>query len=338
MKVDRHAGQLTEVMKTAPRSEELGFDGLWFAEIAGDPMVPMTLAAAATESVDLGTAIVVALARTPMTLAMTGNDLQVLSKGRVILGLGSQIKPHIERRYSMPWSRPAARMREFVVAMHAIWSCWNDGTKLDFRGDFYTHTLMTPVFSPPPNPWGAPRVYLSAVGPKMTEIAGEVADGMLAHPFSTERYLREVTMPALEVGLKRANRTRDGFEVAAPSMVVTGRSEEEYAKHASEVRRRIAFYASTPNYRTVLESHGWGALQDELNSMSKQGRWEDMGLLIDDEILQTFAVCGEPHEIAPEIARRYGDLCDRVLFESVPPEQDAGAFADAVQVLHATQR
>src|SRR5205823_6202732 len=181
-------------------------------------------AAQRTERMELGTAIAVAFARTPMTLAVTANDLNRGSKGRLVLGLGSQIKPHIERRFSMPWSHPAPRMREFVLAMRAIWASWNEGTKLDFRGDFYQHTLMTPFFNPGPNPFGTPKVWLAAVGPHMTEVAGEVADGMLLHGFTTERYVREVTIPALERGFARAGRTREGFEIGGPIFVVTGRS------------------------------------------------------------------------------------------------------------------
>ena len=248
-----------------------------------------------------------------MTTAVIANDIHAFSRGRMILGLGPQIRPHIEKRYSMPWSKPARRMREYVLAMRAIWSCWNDGVPLSFDGDFYQHTLMTPVFSPPPNQWGAPRVYLSAVGPLMTEVAGEVADGLLLHPFSTERYLREVTIPALERGIRRAQRPTSAFEIMSSSFVVTGDDEAEYERSAAETRQRIAFYASTPNYRPVLDLHGWGELQVDLRRLSKEGRWEEMGSLIDDEMLGTFAVCAEPSEVAAAVVKRYGDACDRIL-------------------------
>src|SRR5688572_1436426 len=185
-------GELSGAGELAKQQEDLGYDGLWAAETSHDPFVSLTLAAEATERVELGTAIVVAFGRNPMDLAITANGLQLLSQGRFILGLGSQIKPHIEKRFSMPWSKPAARMREFILAMRAIWDSWHHGTKLDFRGDFYTHTLMTPFFDPGPNPYGPPRVFLAAVGERMTEVAGEVADGLLAHGFTTERYLKEV--------------------------------------------------------------------------------------------------------------------------------------------------
>ena len=212
-----------------------------------------------------------------MTLANVGYDLQQYSGGRFILGLGSQIKPHIDKRFSMPWSHPAARMREFVLAMRAIWACWNEGEKLDFRGEFYTHTLMTPFFNPGPNPHGVPKVFLAAVGERMTEVAGEVCDGMLVHGFTTERYLQEVTLPALERGYAAGGRKRDEFELSIPAFVVTGENDEAIEQADAAVRQQIAFYGSTPAYRPVLDLHGWGDLQDELNVLSKQGEWVEMG-------------------------------------------------------------
>lgn len=314
MKIDGGIGGLRNAGEMARQQEELGYDGLWSAETGHDPFLPLALAATATERVELGTSITVAFARNPMTMAMVANDLQLASKGRFLLGLGSQIQPHIEKRFSMPWSKPAARMREFISAMHAIWRSWNEGEKLDFRGDFYTHTLMTPFFNPGRNEYGAPKVYIAAVGPLMTRVVGEVCDGLLVHPFSTERYLREETMPALEEGLRKSGRSRGDVEVTAPSFVVTGATEEEYTRAAAGVRQQIAFYGSTPAYRPVLDLHGWGDLQGELNVLSKQGKWTEMGQAIDDEILDAFAVCGQPDEIPAKMAKRYGDVCDRVSF------------------------
>lgn len=193
-----------DVANQARAVEAAGYDGAWAAEVGHDPLLILAGAASATSRLELGTGIVVAFGRSPMITAMMANDVQFLSKGRLLLGLGSQIKPHIEKRYSMPWSQPAARMREYILALRAIWSCWNEGTPMNFRGEFYRHTLMTPFFSPAPNPFGAPKIFLAAVGELMTEVAGEVADGLLVHPFTTERYLREVTLPALERGLARA--------------------------------------------------------------------------------------------------------------------------------------
>ena len=251
-----------------------------------------------TERVELGTGIAVAFARNPMNLAQIAWDLQAASEGRFILGLGSQIKPHITKRFSMPWSHPAARMREMILAIRAIWACWNDGTKLDFQGDFYTHTLMTPFFNPGPNPHGDAKISLAGVGELMTEVAGEVCDGFLCHGFTTERYLREVTLPALERGAAKAGRTLADIEISGPAFVVTGTNEEEMARSAAGTKQQIAFYGSTPAYRGVLELHGWGGLQDDLNKMSKEGKWKEMGELITDEILHTFAVVAEPEKLA----------------------------------------
>jgi probable F420-dependent oxidoreductase len=269
-----------------------------------------------------------------MTTAQTANDLQTFSQGRFLLGLGSQIKPHIEKRFSMPWSKPAARMREYVSAMRAIWASWHEGTKLEFRGDFYTHTLMTPFFNPGPNPYGPPKVYLAGVGELMTEVAGEVCDGFICHGFTTERYLREVTLPALERGRAKAGKTMEGFDIVGPSFVVTGTTEEELALAATGTRQQIAFYGSTPAYRTVLELHGWGGLQDELNGLSKQGKWEEMGTLIDDEILNTFAVVGEPEAVAPELLKRYGDCISRISFYT-PYKSDPERWAAVRSTLQA---
>ncbi|WP_371667977.1 TIGR03617 family F420-dependent LLM class oxidoreductase [Streptomyces sp. NBC_00289] len=306
-----------EVVEEARHHEKAGYDGLWASESKHDPFLPLLLAAEHTDRLEVGTAIAVAFARSPMQLAYTAHDLQSYSGGRFSLGLGSQIKPHIERRFAMPWSRPAARMREYVSALHAIWDAWNEGAGLDFRGDFYTHTLMSPFFSPPPAPGGAPKVFVAAVGEAMTRVAGEVGDGLLAHGFTTERYLREVTLPTLEAGLTASGRTRADFSVSHLLLTATGRTEEELARAIDGTRRQIAFYGSTPAYRGVLELHGWGELGDELNALSKSARedkWEAMGHLVDDEVLHAFAVVAEPDRVAAEIRRRYGALVDRVSF------------------------
>jgi probable F420-dependent oxidoreductase len=249
-----------------------------------------------------------------------------VSEGRFILGLGSQIQPHIEKRFSMPWSKPAPRMRELALAIRAIWASWHEGAPLRFEGEFYRHTLMTPFFNPGPNPYGPPRLWLAGVGPAMTEVAGEVADGFLVHPFSTERFLREVTLPALERGFDRAGRTREGFEIAFPLMILTGDSDEEIAAAEGGVRRQLAFYGSTPAYRRVLDVHGWGELQPELNRLSKEGRWEEMGGLIGDDLVDTFTVSGTPEEIAPRVLDRYGDLVDRISFNA-PYRADPARWA-----------
>ncbi len=257
------------------------------------------------------TSIAVAFARSPMTLANVGHDLNAASRGRFVLGLGSQIKPHISKRFSMPWSSPAARMRELILAMRAIWANWHQGEPLEFTGKFYTHTLMTPFFTPTNNEFGAPRVFLAAVGPMMTEVAGEVADGIIIHAFTTEKYLRETTLPALDRGFAKVGKKREDFEISYPVFVATGTNEEELEQAKVATRQQIAFYGSTPAYKPVLESIGVGDMQSDLNAMSKQGRWEEMGKLIDTDVLEAFAVIGEPQTIPEQILSRYGDIVDR---------------------------
>jgi probable F420-dependent oxidoreductase len=268
------------------------------------------------------TNVAVAFARNPMDLAQIANDLQLASSGRFILGLGSQIRPHIEKRFSMPWGRPVARMRELVEAIRAIHRCWNDGARLDFRGDFYTHTLMTPFFTPGPNPFGPPRIFVAGLGPRMTEMAAEVADGLLVHPFNSERFVREEAAVAVERGLERAGRGRESFSVAVTTIVLTGCDEQELKDADTAVRRLLAFYGSTPAYRVTLDAHGWGDLQTELNTLSKQGRWDEMTGLVDDDVVEALAVCGPPESIGTRVRERYGGVADRISF-SMPYEPTA---------------
>jgi probable F420-dependent oxidoreductase len=322
------SGDLRAAASQAQKAEDAGYDAAWAEETSHDPFLRLTIAAEHTERLELGTSIAVAFARSPMTTANVGWDLNDYSQGRFLLGLGSQIKPHIEKRYSMPWSHPAPRMREFISAMRAIWDCWQNGTKLDFRGDFYTHTLMTPFFQPAANQFGGPKVFLAAVGEGMTRVAGEVADGLLVHSFTTERYLREVTLPTVEAGLASSGRTRADFQLSYPALVSTGDTHEQIAAADAEIRKRIAFYGSTPAYRPVLERHGWGDLQDELNALSKQGEWDEMGRRIGDEVLDAFAVRGKPEEIAGLLQQRFGDLVDRIRISM--PSGDAGASGQDV--------
>ena len=336
MKVD---GGITTDMSKVPQSakevEAAGYSGAWTAETAHDPFLPLVLAAEHTESIELGTSIAVAFARNPMLLANLGWDLQAYSKGRFILGLGSQIKPHIEKRFSMEWSHPARRMREMVLAIRAIWDTWENGTKLDFRGEFYRHTLMTPFFTPERAElagFGTPKIYLAGVGELMTEVCGEVCDGFICHGFTTEKYLREVTIPALARGRAKAGKTMDGFDIVGPSFVVTGNNEDEMKAAAAGTRQQISFYGSTPAYRGVLDAHGWGGLQDDLNTLSKQGKWAEMGTLIDDEILNTFAVVGEPESIAPELHRRYGDVISRISFYA-PYKSDPARWQPVIEAI-----
>ena len=307
-------GAIETIGDQATAAEADGYDGVWVAEVARDPFLPLVTAAERTDRVTLGTSIAVAFARNPMTLAVVANDLQRASAGRFVLGLGSQIQPHIEKRFSMPWSHPAARMRELIEAMRAIWACWNDGVPLQFNGTYYRHTLMTPFFNPGVNPYGAPAVYLGAVGPKMTAVAGAVADGLFVHPFTTRRYLDEVTLPALDSALAQAGRDRAAITVCLPAFVVTGDDTDQIAAATARTKQQIAFYASTPAYRRVLDLHGWGELQPRLNALSKQGKWIEMAEAIDDEVLNTFAAVGDPDGVAAELHARYDGIVDRLSF------------------------
>ncbi len=313
MKVDTGIIELlSDVPELARRGEEAGFDGLWSAETTYDPFFPLVLAAEHTERVELGTSIAVAFARTPMTVANVGWDLQNYSGGRFLLGLGSQVSAHITKRFSMPWSKPADRMREYVLALKAIWHSWETGDRLDFRGDFYSHTLMTPFFSPGPNPHGQPKIYISAVNPLMTQVAGEVCDGIILHGFTTERWVREVTIPNLQIGADRAGRDLSEIDVVSPAFIATGATEEGLAAAVRGRREQVSFYGSTPAYRDVLDLHGWGELSGELNALSKAGRWNDMIDAVPDEVLDAFAIVAEPTQVASVLDARFGDVIDRV--------------------------
>jgi len=293
--------------------EDSGYDGAYSFEGAHDPFLPLVAAATNTSKIELITSIAVAFARNPMTLANIGYDLNLVSQGRFILGLGSQIKPHITKRFSMPWSSPAARMKEMVEAINAIWDCWQNGTKLNYRGEFYTHTLMTPFFNPGPNPYGLPKIYVAAVGPLMTQAVSESADGLLAHPFNSPKYINDVTLPIINKGLKTTGKTRDQFDLSVSVMTGIGATEETHQQAVKACRDQVAFYASTPNYKAVLETHGLGDLSEALNKLSKQGQWKEMGEAIDDETLKTFAVIEEtPEALAREIKNRYGNIGQRI--------------------------
>jgi len=293
--------------------EDAGYDGAYTFEGAHDPFLPLVAAATQTTKIELVTSIAVAFARNPMILANIGYDLNLLSEGRFILGLGSQIKPHITKRFSMPWSQPAARMKDMVLAIKAIWDCWQNDTKLNYRGDFYTHTLMTPFFNPGPNPYGLPKIYVAAVGPLMTQAVSESADGLLGHPFSSPTYLEQVTLPIIKKGIESAGKTRDQFDLSISVMTGIGANEDSHKKAVQACREQVAFYASTPNYIAVLETHGYADLSKELNRLSKQGKWKEMGEAIDDEVLNTFAVVEEtPEALAKEIKLRYGAIGQRI--------------------------
>lgn len=312
--------------------EEIGYDGGFSFEAKHNPFLTIAVAAEHTERLRLGTAIAIAFARNPMDLAGLGYDLQLISGGRFVLGLGTQVRAHIENRFSSPWSKPAARLREMVLAIRAIWDCWEGNSKLDFRGEFYRCTLMIPAFDPGPNPFGPPPIFTGGFGPLMTELAGEVCDGFIAHPFTTRKSLLETTLPALERGLKRAGRERSSLEIMCATLVVTGDDEQQLEHARLAARKQLAFYGSTPAYRHTLDCHGWGDLYAELNRLSKLGQWDDMAELIDDQVLETIAVVGAREEIAAKLEARLEGIADSVsLTHNRCP--DPGHWADVVRAL-----
>ena len=313
--------------------ERIGYDSGFSFESKHDPFLPLALASQTTSRLRLGTAVAIAFARNPMVLAGVGYDLQRLTEGRFVLGLGSQIRPHIENRFSETWSRPAARMRELVLAVRAIWDCWEGHSELRFEGEFYHHTLMTPAFDPGPSPQGPPPVFIGGFGPRMIEVAGEVADGLIVHPFNTRRSLEELVLPALARGRLAADRADGAVELMWVMMVVTWSTDEEHDIAMRSVRDQLAFYGSTPAYAPVLELHGHEGLHHELNRLSKQGRWADMATLVPDDLVEEVAVVGPRGEIAEKIRARADGVTDRVgLVNNRNP--DPGLFADIVADLH----
>lgn len=313
MKIDGYLStDLHQVGEQAATLEAEGVAGAFTAETSHDPFLPLVVAAQHTEKLQLGTSIAVAFARNPMTLANTARDINEFSEGRMILGLGSQIKPHITKRFSMPWSEPAARMRDFIEAMHAIWDCWDTGEPLRHKGEFYTHILMTEFFNPGPSTHGKPEVYLAAVGPLMTKVCAELCDGWMVHPFTTPEYFTEVSLPRLRGYMDNAGRPYVACQVALPAFVVTGADDAEMEAATQFVKGQIGFYGSTPAYKEVLDHHGWGDAQPELNRLTKEDRWAELPSVIDDEMLATFAVVAEPDAVQTGLEERYGATVDRI--------------------------
>ncbi len=303
---------LKAVAAEARTAEALGYDCLWTSETQHDPFLPLAVAAATTSSIKLGTAITVAFARSPMVIAQAAWDLQKASAGRFILGLGSQVKVHIQRRFSVKFEAPGPKLREVVLALRAIWDCWQNGTPLRFQGQFYNFDLMTPFFNP--GPIADPRIpiYIAGVNSYMCSMAGEVCDGLHVHPFHTPKYLREFVRPAVNEGLQKSGRPREHFAYATACFVIAGDSEGERAQNAEAVRQQIAFYASTRTYEPVLATHGWEAVGPELHRKSLLGDWKGMARLINDEILDTVAVTGTYETIGKQLRERYTGLLDRV--------------------------
>jgi probable F420-dependent oxidoreductase len=319
MRIDvRLSNVLASTAESARVAEATGYDAGWVGETGHDPFLPTALAAEHTRRLGVGTATAIAFARSPMTVAYQADDLARFSAGRFRLGLGSQVGTHVTDRFSMPWGRPVERMREYIAALRTIWAAWREERPLDFRGDFYRHTVMTRSFSPGPTDVAAPPVYLAAVGPRMAALAGQTADGLLLHLFSSPRSVREISLPALARGLAAAGRDRSAVEVVLPVFVVTGASERALEATRATIRRQLAFYASTPAYRAVMRLHGWEDLHWELYELSLAGDWATMAELIDDPVLDAFAVEGEPETIARRVWARYGGVCDRVVFSPEP--------------------
>lgn len=312
--------------------EGLGADGVFSFENSHDPFLPLA-AAAPVSSLALTTNVAIAFPRSPMHLAHTAWDLQALSSGRFRLGLGAQVRPHVEKRYGSTWGNPVEHLREWVEAVRAILEHWQHGTPLRFEGRYTRHTLMTLAFNPGPNPFGIPPILVGALGPQMTRMAAEVADGLLVMPFNSARHLAERTLPAVDAGLAASGRTRDDLEITIEVIAGVGRTDEELAR-ARQITGILGFYGSTPSYRPVLDVHGWGDLQPELNRLSKQGDWATMAGLVDDEMLHTLAVFGSPTEVAAQIVERYGDVADRVCVYFPGYEAPDDLIGETIDAIH----
>jgi probable F420-dependent oxidoreductase len=313
---------LKRLDRTARAAEYLGFAGLWTSETKHDAFLPLAIAAAATDGIELGTSVAIAFSRSPMETAQTAWDLQGLSEGRFILGLGTQVRAHVERRFSMPFGRPAARLREYVLAVRAIWESFQTEGPLKFEGEFYRHTLMTPFFNPGPISHPEIPVYIAGVNTKLAHLAGELCEGFHVHPFHSPEYLRRTVKPAIAEGAREANRPAGGVELATSVFVVPGGADAEGQREA--VRAQISFYASTPTYRTVLEAHGWEPVGERLGALAREKKWREMPALVTDEMLGAFVVQAAPEELGPALEERYSGLVDRVslYLPLVPGERD----------------
>ena len=314
MKFDTMLAGLKDAPAHARRLELLGVDGAFTFEGPHDVFTPLILAAGATTTLELATNVAIAFPRNPVQLAHQAYDLQLLSEGRFTLGLGSQIRAQVEKRYGASFDRPIARMREMVGALRAIFATWQTGEPLDFRGEFWSHTLMPPLFNPGPNPYGPPPIALGGLGPQMLRLAAELGDAVYVMPFNTAAHFVSRSLPAIEEGLARGGRDRSSLSVTGEVIICCGRSEAEAEAARAAGRWLLSFYASTPAYRPVLEAEGWEALQPELNVLSKSGRWQEMPGLIDDGMLAALVAVGSPKEVASDVAARFGDHVYRVGF------------------------
>jgi probable F420-dependent oxidoreductase len=316
MKIDTNivVGNLREVPALAQAAETMGFDGIWTSETIHDPFLVSTLIAEHTERASLGTAIAVAFPRSPGTLAYLAWDLAALSEGRFVLGLGTQVKAHNERRFGVKWEAPVAKLREVILALRALWDTWQNGTRLNYRGQFFKLTLMSPFFNPGPIAHPNIPIYIAGVNQGMCRLAGELCDGFHVHPFHSVQYLRDVTLPTIKEGLRANGRQRNDLELVSAVLVIPGETETEQSAASYSVRQQIAFYASTPSYAPVMELHGWGDAREQLSRLAAKGRWGEMPSLISDEMLDTFAVSGTWAELPDKLMDRYEGLLDRVMY------------------------
>lgn len=313
---------LPAIARTVAAAEELGFDALWTSETTHDPFLPLALAAEHSSRIRLGTAVAIAFARSPMVVAQTAWDVQDFSAGRLLLGLGTQVKPHIERRFGMPWSAPAPRLREYIGALRAIWRSFQTGAPLEYKGEHYHLSLLTPFFNPGPIEHSHIPVSIAGVNEALARLAGEACDGFHVHPFHSAHYLRSLVRPAIEAGAARAARSIDDVELAASVFVITGRGGK-LAEQRERMRAQAAFYASTPSYRAVLEAHGRQEVGGQLAKLVRAGRWNEMPALISDEMLRELAVEAAPDELGALLRERYSGLVDRIaLYLAFEPGAD----------------
>jgi len=320
----------------AQAAEAAGFDAIWSAETAHDPFFPLLLAAQKTDRIKLGTGIAVAFPRSPMIMAHIAWDLANYSNGRFILGLGTQIKAHNEKRFSVPYDKPGPKLRDMILALRAIWDCWQNGTKLRYEGEYLRHTLMTPFFNPGPIDHPEIPIYVAGVNPYICQMVGELCQGFMTHPFHSIKYLQEVVFPNIKKGTDKAGRSLDDIDVHSSAFVIIGDNEDEQRAAAVPVRTQIAFYASTPAYYPVLEAHGWGDVGPKLNAESKKGNWTGMAELITDEMLDVYAVRGTRESIAENVVKRYKGTLDRVMFYfGYSPGSDDAQWRKYIDTIHA---
>ena len=336
MKIDVGLGVgsdgLSGMERTARAAEEIGFDGLWASETKHDSFLPLAIAASNTGTMRLGNSVAIAFSRSPMVTAQLAWDLQELSGGRFILGLGTQVRAHVERRFSMPFDRPAARLADYIRALRAIWEAFEGDGRLDYRGEFYKHTLLSPFFDPGPISHPGIPIYIAGVNTRLARLAGGLCEGFHVHPFHSPEYVQNTVKPAIAEGAESEGRDPESVELATSAFVISGQSESETREQRETIRSQISFYASTPTYRTVLEAHGWEEVGDRLSGLAREKRWGEMPREITDEMLAAFAVEAAPDEVGPALRERYEGLIDRVaLYTPFEPGKDDGFWRAVIE-------